>query len=296
MDANQSQSVLLDYEVRLLVSQTKSLLPSRRKEAQQKLLSRSPEYLEPLLRLFNEKSKNYINHHNTWSYSIEIILWPFILWLTVTLGISIKHTPLIVFLPELILTQLILSKYSSRFTRQAKYPYVIAAALSKYDDKRIIGPIAEVFMVDKYRLNRTGAIKNEDYIQVLIKLLQEIKSESDLDLTVNQIECLNLALGDGSNNLTIAILHALPFIGNERSLTVVKQLSRRIIRTRNQDILSAVNACVPLLEARVARLNVPATLLRPSSLLTENSESLLRPTTSSPDNAPEELLRASAAE
>ncbi len=293
MEQTQLKSLMLDREVSLLVTQCISLIPSQRKAAREKLFASSPEHLEPLLRLFETQRNNYYKNRGSLEFTCEILLWSIIFTIAILFGLSLAHLPIVPLVCLTVFTQIFMGKTSRSILKKFKYPYTIASALSKYNDSRIIGPLAEALMVDRYRLNRSITDRNYGYVESVTEQLEKIKSEQDLDLTVNQIESLNLALGGGSASLITAILHALPFIGNQKSIKAVKQLQNRFIQTSKLEILSAANACLPALEARVAKLNVSGTLLRSSSFSSDDADSLLRPNITSLHNHPDELLRAS---
>ncbi len=142
-------------------------------------------------------------------------------------------------------------------------------------------------------------VKTSKYIwhtecgKALVNSLSLIRSEEDLELTEFDLACLADALKHNRSILSLSILRTMPFIGNNQALAVVRHLANSRSLDGNQSIAKAAQACLPALEARVARLNVSETLLRPSSVSEACGKTLLRPAINSKDNASDELLRAS---
>ncbi len=241
----------LDLEVRPLLDQSASLFPSKRKAAVEKLLSGKPEYFESLLRLFNTERKVKSKKSTRVHYSIDLLLMSAACWAafhfdgTKTI-LSIIGTTLIFYSMLCMIIRVIIRFILLDFEKH----HTLAKALSMYDDIRIIGPMAEAFHFDNHKLSRQWKQSEYQYAQVLVKLLPRITSENDIELTSHQVDCPNRALSDNYADLSIAILNALPYIGNNDSLRAVNKLFRRVILGQRRDVLSAVTACIPVLEAR----------------------------------------------
>ncbi len=170
---------------------------------------------------------------------------------------------------------------------------LLLSLLSQNYDCRVIGPISERLW-HSYRFNSLDWLKKTyELEQIEIAALHKVKSEEDINLNAFQIECLCNALNQNSTELRIAILQAMPYMGNKHSLEAVRRLAAKKITNENGNVIKAAIDCLPALEERVFRLNVNETLLRPSIITQKENEELLRPNVKPADSSSVELLRPS---
>ena len=104
---------------------------------------------------------------------------------------------------------------------------------------------------------------------------------------------LNESLVD--EELALSTLRALACIGNKNTYLRLSRLARRPMGyTRLRYIIGAARDLAPLMDARLQRHEVPATLLRASTLPPPAPDNLLRPAQTTASEPPEQLLRAGA--
>ena len=291
MEQTQSKIEQLDIEVGSLIDQSGSILVSKRKEAQRKLGERSAEYFEPLLQLFYFELNEYNKKSMKANYLGEIILGLLCFSIGYYFGGNYRNVVQIIFF-TLLTIRIAAGKYSNNF----KIYNLTADALSKYHDIRIVGPMAEALWFDNSKGAQYAYHWHTNIEKALTSVLPLIQTEDDIELTSYQVDCLNKAVGIAKPAMNLAILRALPFVGNSKSITAVKRLFFIRLPIGENNIPKAAKACLLGLEARVAKLNVAETLLRPTSFSEDDVDSLLRPNISSSQNPPDELLRTATGE
>lgn len=168
------------------------------------------------------------------------------------------------------------------FWQQRRSRNVTARLLAQVEDRRIVGPLTEA-------LDYGDAVTRDAARRCLLRLLPELTSADAYRLESRHRRRLYRVLSSEDDLLILAVLEALPRIGDSGALTPVDNLRRY---HRSKKLRRAATACVPLLQARIEELRVSATLLRPSSELEATPEMLLRPTLFDPDRDARELLHA----
>ena len=101
---------------------------------------------------------------------------------------------------------------------------------------------------------------------------------------------------DPTHRFRLAILHAMPILGDASFVVVVQKLAGSKHDPNNPQIAelkTAAQECLPKLEALVERQKSSGTLLRASSINETEYENLLRAASGQEDSQPETLLRAS---
>jgi len=161
-------------------------------------------------------------------------------------------------------------------------------ALTKFDDVRAIGPLAQALRSWEPVVRGTAATQ-------LHKLLPRLQPSDAGLLDRYQLECLYRVLNPLNAKLepelVIAILDTLPIIGDARALAPVESLaSMQPSNDSEQRVWEAAFRCIEPLKQKIASGHAPETLLRPAG--SPGTDSLLRPAGAS---ATEEnlLLRAS---
>lgn len=168
------------------------------------------------------------------------------------------------------------------FWQQRRSRNVTARLLAQVEDRRIVGPLTEA-------LDYGDAVTRDAARRCLLRLLPELTSNDAYRLDARHRRRLYRVLSSEDDLLILAILEALPRIGDSGALTPVENLKRY---HRSKKIRRAAAACLPLLQARIEELRISGTLLRPSSELEASPEMLLRPTLFDPDRDARELLHS----
>ncbi len=266
----------------------------KRNAAEQKILDRTEEQFEPLLNEFITRSANYRALSKTNLYSSITFLgilipgFTYLIYQTSKISTGSLNT-WIVFLSSIFP---LFSVFSNSKHNPDTQILNFANLIAKFHDIRIIGPLFEMLCV---RNNQFTRLINNRYARIedaLIKTLPHITCETDVQLTSHQVNCLIKTLRLKNDKLRIAILYAMPFVGNQAALDAARRMAKQEMGNINPAVVKAAQKCLPGLEARVARLTSMETLLRPSSQQTHN-DTLLRPVDISPETRPEELLRSS---
>lgn len=147
------------------------------------------------------------------------------------------------------------------------------AQLARRDDVRVVGPLAEA-------LRSWDGEAQQIAEEALIRLLPRLRAEHDVLLTHEQRKNLHRALRGKNEELALAILKSLKWIGDSESLICVTRIvyerSRSGVDSRLQEL--AIDS-LPALRDRVEEQKAVSTLLRASE----------------PTRLPEEHLRPAAA-
>lgn len=154
-----------------------------------------------------------------------------------------------------------------------------ARLLAQVEDRRIVGPLTEA-------LDYGDAVTRDAARRCLLRLLPQFASADACKLEARHRRRLNRVLSSEDEPLILAVLQALPRIGDSSSLAPVQHLQRQ---TRSKKIRRAATECLPLLTLRIEELRVSGTLLRPSSEAAP--ETLLRAVSFDPDYDSRDLLR-----
>ncbi|HZP81684.1 MAG TPA: hypothetical protein VFB21_08610 [Chthonomonadaceae bacterium] len=169
----------------------------------------------------------------------------------------------------------------------------VAERLARFDDLRIVGPLAEMLEAPDMRAR-------PDVVSALTTLLPRLQASDAALLDTEQRACLCRILTSSERALTdlkIAILRAFEQVGDSRALPLVERLAEGPGRTeRQRRIRSAAKHCLPFLQERAAQEPFRQTLLRASLAAGVASDTLLRPAAPGVDAAAQHLLRASVQE
>lgn len=142
-----------------------------------------------------------------------------------------------------------------------------ARLLAQVEDRRIVGPLTEA-------LDYGDAVTRDAARRCLLRLLPQLAPADAFKLDARHRRRLNRTLGSEDEPLILAILQALPQIGDSSSIGPVQHLRRH---TESQQVKQAAADCLPLLTLRIEELRISGTLLRPSSEADTAPDMLLRP-------------------
>lgn len=156
-----------------------------------------------------------------------------------------------------------------------------ARLLAQVEDRRIVGPLTEA-------MDYGDAVTRDAARQCLLRLLPQLAPGDASTLDARHRRRLNRVLGSEDEPLILAILRALPRIGDSSAIGPVQNLKRN---ASSKKVKRAATDCLPLLILRIEDLRISGTLLRPSSSADAAPEMLVRPVLFAPDNDPRELLR-----
>ncbi len=156
-----------------------------------------------------------------------------------------------------------------------------ARLLAQVEDRRIVGPLTEAMAYG-------DAPTRDAARQCLLRLLPLLTIADGRMLASRHRRRLNRTLGGEDEPMILAILEALPQIGDSSFLGQVQGLLRYGGTVR---VKRAAKECLPLLEFRIQELKSSETLLRPSDGADFTGETLVRPVLFAPDADPLQLLR-----
>lgn len=156
-----------------------------------------------------------------------------------------------------------------------------ARLLAQVEDRRIVGPLTEA-------LDYGDALTRDAARQCLLRLLPQLAPADAYKLDARHRRRLNRVLSSEDEPLILAVLQALPRIGDSSAITPVQNLKRF---HRAKKIRRAATECLPLLQLRIEELRLSGTLLRPSSEAEAAPEMLLRPLSTDIEFESRELLR-----
>ncbi len=156
-----------------------------------------------------------------------------------------------------------------------------ARLLAQVEDRRIVGPLTEA-------LDYGDAVTRDAARQCLLRLLPQFAAADAYKLEARHRRRLNRVLSSEDEPLILAVLQALPRIGDSSSIAPVQHVKRH---TQSKKVRKAATDCLPLLTLRIEELRISGTLLRASSEADTAPEMLLRPLDFDPDFASRDLLR-----
>jgi hypothetical protein len=167
-----------------------------------------------------------------------------------------------------------------------------AKQLAQTDDIRAVGPLTEALEWPDASIQRTAA-------DGLTRLLPRLTA-SDANLLnskhrVTLYKLLRMRNAGANERLLLSILRALQQVGDEAAIPVVERLSNAHAYTQRQrNVKQMATDTLPLLQSTARNVGSSAMLLRASSANETPSDLLLRGAMASPEEAPQQLLRASA--
>jgi HEAT repeat protein len=167
--------------------------------------------------------------------------------------------------------------------------FIVINALSRLDDVRAVGPLAEAFFISDLNVRTEVA-------RALMRLLPRLQPTDAEWLNATQRAALQRVLKTGKpdteTDFMLVVLEALTTIEDVNALPAMEALARSAAGTDNERrIQEAAAQCVPRLEAVRDRLQTTRTLLRASAAETA-PEQLLRAAQSAGETPPQQLLRA----
>ena len=155
-----------------------------------------------------------------------------------------------------------------------------ARLLAQVEDRRIVGPLTEA-------LDYGDAVTRDAARRCLLRLLPQLTPADAFKLEPRHRRRLNRVLGSEDEPLILAVLQALPRIGDSSSVASVQQLKRHAQSNR---LKLAAAECLPLLTLRIEERRISGTLLRPSSEADTSPDMLLRPISFASDREAHDLL------
>ncbi len=263
MDQNISISERLEKEAWRLVERAHSgsdfIRITSKMAAKKEIQQRADELLKPLLivfdqlRLVQQKEKKKLTKW-IWVYTIYLLIQPLIptkyisfnsyllivlgLALAVKVGLDSRQKQGILSLSEI-----------------SEREEFLLNIFAEYRDYRIVAPMAGAMMRGSLAEKKLRDSNYNKYARVQESVLPLVKSEGDLQLTTYQVYGLISALRFNRPGLSIVILRAMPFVGNDAALGAVRRLAAQNIFDIDERIVVAAQECLPALEARVARSN-----------------------------------------
>jgi hypothetical protein len=156
--------------------------------------------------------------------------------------------------------------------------------LAKSPDLRGVGYFVEALGFDDKDVKKEAA-------EALVSLLPQLKASDAHLLNDEQRTILYKQLRKDNSELILAILKSLEQIGDEKAVPFVEELANaKANKAGYARIREAAQACLPALNARVARLMASHTLLRATEAADPDSSVLLRPAAGSGGDT-DDLLR-----
>jgi hypothetical protein len=146
-----------------------------------------------------------------------------------------------------------------------------AMALARFNDVRVVGPLAEAL---KVRDEHVVRIVTES----LIRLLPQLQVSDAFLLNQRQRNCLEVALQGKNEALTLAILKAWEQVGDSDAIAEVEFLAEgRGMLGWRPEVVAAARECLPFLRQSVERRQSGLELLRAADGTVISSDILLRP-------------------
>lgn len=159
-----------------------------------------------------------------------------------------------------------------------------ATALTRYDDIRSVGPLAEALEFEDKGVatEASGA---------LVRLLPRLRASDHAVLTPDQRRCLDRSVVKRRNaDLTMAVLAAYEQIGDETSVELVERIAAGEVKgIGDQRVIAYAGEILPAMRRNAELVKAAQTLLRPADAA--ESDMLLRPAGGAPDGPEERLLR-----
>jgi hypothetical protein len=148
-----------------------------------------------------------------------------------------------------------------------------ALALSRFDDVRAIGALAEALEFQERDIRPISR-------RALIRLLPRLQASDAPLLSPAQRAILNRALGYGSAALILAILKAWEQVGDAAAISEVQYLAEGHGEGGQiPEVVKAAKACLVALRESVYRRQTSSQLLRPADANLTPTDILLRPAT-----------------
>jgi hypothetical protein len=123
-------------------------------------------------------------------------------------------------------------------------------------------------------------------------LLPQLTVADAVRLNTRHRTLLNDALNEHERlELVLAILEALPRIGDESSLPIIERLARVHSASAGQEVSNSATTCLTLLRKRLDAESDQYQLLRPSDHIQFQRQSLVRPASRSESASDDQLLR-----
>jgi hypothetical protein len=171
-------------------------------------------------------------------------------------------------------------------TMASRKQQTAALALSRFDDIRAIGPLAEALEFQERDIRPIAR-------RALIRLLPRLQASDAPLLSPAHRAILNRALGYGSAALILAILKAWEQVGDADAIPEVQNLAEGHGEGGQiSEVVRAAKECLAVLRESVDRQQTSSQLLRPADANLTPTDILLRPATPhASTESPEQLLR-----
>jgi len=162
-----------------------------------------------------------------------------------------------------------------------------ALAVSRLDDVRAIGPLAEALEFPDRDIRPIAS-------KALVHLLPRLNADAAALLSPAQRACLNRALRGDQSKLILAILKAWERAGDSKAIPAVRRLAEGHGECGQiPEVVQAARECLPFLRQSLEQRQNDTQLLRPSDGNPTPSDVLLRPAAShASTDPPNELLRS----
>ena len=233
--------------------------------------------------------QEYIAAREKERHWIELTTLFFMLWATAFYVFMGNYgTAILLFLAE--------GLFFSAFLNAARQYRYAVYALTQTDDMRVLPTLIQA---TRHKWGWHPQVR-----AAILRLLQQVTKEHVglLDDAAQKrlwqtVFELQVVTKDYDPEPALLTLHALNAIGNQATLVRMKRLvggSKWL--GMDQYILSTAQELIPVMEARLQRQQIPATLLRAAEIPTSQPETLLRAATANACEPTGQLLRASTGE
>ena len=235
--------------------------------------------VEEILVILSHERKN----RGLWRY-LSIFLG---LDLGVVLPLCMLHWHVTVGIWPFYALMLPLSFFASRKVASQKHQ-AAAAAISRFDDLRAVGPLAEALEFQHKEVVPFAE-------RALIRLLPRLMASDSSLLNAQQRACLNRALKRKGvhDDMRVAILKAWEQVGDAAAIPFVETVARgESAGGRIPAVAAAARECLPFLVQSTQRRQIGSQLLRPADVNGPSPEVLLRPSMPHASvEPPDQLLR-----
>jgi hypothetical protein len=171
-----------------------------------------------------------------------------------------------------------------KFFRVGSAQAAIARMMARYQDLRVVGPLAAALLLPDDETRHLAAL-------ALRHLLPRLRADHADLLNEPQRNVLYRCLRRRDIELSVAILKALEQVGDAKAVSHVERLADTAERV-DPRVRKAAEECLPYLLIRIERENAPRILLRASSNADTAPETLLRTVAREGDRDASRLLRS----
>ena len=276
-----AEDEILDVDVRILLKRMNSDAKRERAGAEKQFKSLGIRVVGPLLRLMEKEARR----RDKWSMAVAgvSVFAIMVSLLGIATEVNRSSEPLYLFL-LLVLVALVNTTRPTRTQKRA------AQELARFDDARVLGPLAQGLELDDH-YTRTVAAEG------LKRLLPRVRASDAGLVSKEELHRLYRTLDSEDLELVLRILQGLEQIGDEDAIPYVEKLrSLPAFTSQEHRVRGAAADCITTLKARLGREAVGSTLLRAARSPKSGEGNLLRPAAESAPSNSEMLLRPLPAE